>query len=277
MLAAGLALAASLCGGMADSVTNHPFPGITVYSESRSDPPTRLFVAEIDLKEPRIRLRVARGGPDPDGPGKWQTTLMRPTGIAAREGFDLVVNGDFFRARGIRDAEGSNSTYRATVWAAVNGPAVSSGRIWSVSTNDLPCLVVHKNHKIAIQKLKLPLRGDWEVVAGNTMLLENGVVVPHQSKLRHPRTAAGLDAKGTRLVLMVVDGRKPGVALGMSYDELAQELLRWGCADALNLDGGGSSVMAIRDEVPCTYRILNEPTDGRERAVANVLGVVVLR
>ena len=107
------------------------------------------------------------------------------------------------------------------------------------------------------------------------MLLENGVPVLHTNKLRHPRTAVGLDAKGTRLVLLVVDGRKPGVAVGMSYDELAHELLRLGCSRARNLDGGGSSVMALRDEAPATFRLLNEPTDGRERAVANALGITV--
>jgi exopolysaccharide biosynthesis protein len=52
-------------------------------------------------------------------------------------------------------------------------------------------------------------------------------------------------------------------------------MLRLGCDDALNLDGGGSSVMAVRDRSISSMRILNEPTDGRERAVANVLGVTV--
>ena len=275
LITAALAFAAGLCTGMSDCVTNHPFQGIAIYAETRSDPPTRLFVAEIDLHDPHIQLRVAPGGPDPDGSGEWQTTLMRPTSIAAREGFDLVVNGDFFKARAIRDAEGANSTYRSGVWAAVNGPTVTDGKIWSTTSSNCPCLVIHKNHKVTIQKLSRPVPDDWEVVAGNTMLLENGALVPHQNKLRHPRTVIGLDASGARLVLMVVDGRKPGVAIGMSYDELGRELLRWGCTQALNLDGGGSSVMAVRDEVPHTYRILNEPTDGHERAVANALGVVV--
>jgi hypothetical protein len=277
MLVAGVLLGAAVSFCHAECLTNQFFPGIVCYSETRPEPPTRLFVTEIDLGDPHIQLRVAPGGPDPDGPGQWQTTLMRPTGIAAREGFDLVVNGDFFKARATRDAEGTNSTYRYGVWAAVNGPAVTDGKIWSVSTNALPCLVIHKNRKVTIEKLSRPIDDDWEVVAGNTMLLENSVVVPHQNRLRHPRTVVGLDANGTRLFLMVVDGRKPGVAVGMSYDELARELLRWGCTQALNLDGGGSSVIAVRDEVPRSYRILNEPTDGHERAVANVLGVVVKR
>ena len=245
------------------------------YAETRHDPPTRLFVAEIDLANPKLRVRVTPGGPGPDGPGRWQTTLMQPTRVAAREGFDLVVNGDFFDARGIKDAEGTNSNFRAAIWAAVNGPAVTDGQAWSVCSNAWPCLVVHKDHQITIEKLARPGPDAWEVIAGNTLLVENGAAVQHKSKTRHPRTVVGLNANGSKLVLLVVDGRKPGVAVGMSYDELAEEMIRLGCQKALNLDGGGSSVMAIRNAATGTFRILNQPSDGRERAVANVLGISV--
>jgi exopolysaccharide biosynthesis protein len=257
------------------SSTNQPFSGIAEFSETRAQPPTRLFVAEVDLSNPKVRLRVAPGGPDPDGPGQWQTTLMQPTRIAAREKMVLVVNGDFFRARGVKDAEGTNSAFRASQWSSVRGPAVTEGKAWSTGASNQPCLVVRKDGQAAIKMMLHASADDWEVVAGNTMLVENGVIVPHQNKVRHPRTALGLDAKGTKLILLVVDGRKPGVAIGMSYDELAADLIRLGCRQALNLDGGGSSVMALRNAEGSDYRILNEPTDGRERAVANALGVIV--
>jgi len=259
------------------SPTNHPFPGIAVYSERRVQPPTRLFVAEIDLTNPNVHLRVAPGGPDPDGPGPWQTTLLPPTRIATREGMDLVVNGDFFRARGVKDAEGTNSAFQAEVWSAVSGPAVTDGKVWATSPHRRPCLVVRKNREVTIEMLDHPDRDAWEVVAGNTMLVEAGVIAPHTNQLRHPRTAVGLDARRTKLVVLVVDGRQPEIAAGMSYDELAAEFLRLGCRDALNLDGGGSSVMAIRDPSRADFHILNQPSDGRERAVANALGVAVDR
>jgi hypothetical protein len=255
------------------SSTNQLCPGVRYFSETRKVPPTRLFVAEIDLTNPQVQIRVAPGGSDPDGPGPWQTTLMQPTSIGTREGFSLVVNGDFFRARGVKDAEGTNSTYRAELWGAATGPAVTDGKLWSTSNSNRPCLVVRKDGKAAIQMLAKPGTEDWEVVSGNTMLVRAGAVVPHENKVRHPRTVVGLNAAGSKLFLVVVDGRKPGVAVGMNYDELAAEMIRLGCQDALNLDGGGSSVMAIRDPATAEFRILNQPTDGRERAVANVLGI----
>jgi hypothetical protein len=259
------------------AATNHPFPGISYHAEVRTNPPMRLFVAEVDLTNPKVRVRVAPGGADPDGPDMWQTTLMRPTQIAAREHFDLVVNGDFFNARGIKDAEGTNSQYRDEVWGAVIGPAVTDGKAWSASSTPAPCLVVHRDAKVSIERRDRPAPDDWEVVAGNTMLVEEGKAVAHQSTNRHPRTVIGLNAQGTKLVILVVDGRKRGVAVGMSYQELSAEMLRLGCDRAINLDGGGSTVMAIRDPGAGNYRVLNEPTDGRERAVANALGVTIVR
>ena len=265
-----------VCDGQAEiSSTNRPFPGVVYYSETRRQPPTRMFVAEIDLTNPDVRLQISPGGPDPDGDGPWQTTLMQPTKIAAREGFDLVVNGDFFRARGVKDAEGTNSAFRAAQWSAVTGPAVSNGKAWSTTATKRPCLIIRNNGRAAIEMLAKPGADDWQVVSGNTMLVRDGVVVPHENKVRHPRTVVGLNADRTKLTLVVVDGRKPGIAVGMNYDELAAEMIRLGCKEALNLDGGGSSVMAVRDPAKGEFRILNQPTDGRERAVANVLGVSV--
>ena len=200
---------------------------------------------------------------------------MEPTRIAAREGFDLVVNGDFFEARGVRDAEGGKSVYRTGLWAAVVGTAVTDGMVWSVGTNATPCLAVHQDRRVTIESLKLPAPDDWEVVAGNTLLVKNGRPVPHAAKTRHPRMAVGLDATGRRLFLVVVDGRKPKTAVGMSFDELAAECVRLGCRQALNLDGGGSSLLAVRDAVTGQFHILNQPTDGHERPVANVLGITI--
>lgn len=262
--------------GLAEiSATNRPFSGIAVYSETRINQPQRLYVAEIDLTNPKVRLHVSSGGADPDGSGPWETTLMRPTKIAAREKYDLVVNGDFFSARGVKDAEGTNSAFRSEIWSSVTGPAVSGGKVWSASTNARPCLVVSKAGKVSIRRVSQPQAEDWEVVSGNVMLVREGKAVAQENKVRHPRTVVGLNQGATKMILLVVDGRKPGVALGMNYDELATELLRLGCYTALNLDGGGSSVLAVRDAAKDEFKILNAPTDGRERAVANVLGVSV--
>ncbi len=170
------------------SPTNNPFAGVKIFSETRTNPPTRLFVAEIDLTNPHIQLHVAPGGADPDGDGKWETTLMRPTMIAEREKFALVVNGDFYEVPRVEDGRATNIAYRVAGWAAVNGPAASSGKVWSTSKEARPCLVVGKDGKVAIRRISRPKEGDREVVAGNVLLLRDGKNVPNENNVLHPRT-----------------------------------------------------------------------------------------
>lgn len=261
--------------GREGPLVEHPFAGVDLFTETQSQPPQKLFVARIDLKNPRVHLRVARGGADPDGEGPWETTLLQPTRIAVREHFDLVVNGDFFLANNVKDAEGKKAGYRAGQWGATVGAAVTDGVAWSFSTNARPCFVVKSDHRAAIEMRSHAQPGDWEVVGGNTLLVMGGKAVPHKEKPRHPRTVVGLSAEGTQLTILVVDGRKPGVATGMTYAELSEVMLRLGCTQALNLDGGGSSVLAVRDSAKGNMKIVNHPSDGSERAVADVLGLYV--
>jgi hypothetical protein len=85
------------------------------------------------------------------------------------------------------------------------------------------------------------------------------------STTRHPRTAVGTTHSGD-VLLVVVDGRQPQ-SVGASLAELAEIMIKMGCSEAMNLDGGGSSDLAMVDGP------LNRPSDGGERAVAD--GIVV--
>lgn len=83
---------------------------------------------------------------------------------------------------------------------------------------------------------------------------------------RAPRTALGLTKTG-HILLVVVDGRQ-AASIGQSLLELALFLQELGAVDAMNLDGGGSSEMVINNKV------VNSPSDGRERRVGSALAVV---
>ena len=61
---------------------------------------------------------------------------------------------------------------------------------------------------------------------------------------RHPRTAMGYTTNG-RLIILLIEGRNPGIAEGATLADEANILLKLGCYEALNLDGGGSSCMLI--------------------------------
>jgi hypothetical protein len=83
--------------------------------------------------------------------------------------------------------------------------------------------------------------------------------------VRHPRTAVGFSADSSKIFLVTVDGRQ-AASVGMTLDELAELMLSLGCAQALNLDGGGSTTMVVRGNV------VNHPSDATgERPVGNAL------
>ncbi|MDQ6751301.1 MAG: phosphodiester glycosidase family protein [Actinomycetota bacterium] len=61
---------------------------------------------------------------------------------------------------------------------------------------------------------------------------------------RNPRTFAGVTAGG-HLLLVTADGRAPGYSNGLSFAEEAGVMRALGARDAVNLDGGGSTAMAL--------------------------------
>ncbi|MGZ4962499.1 MAG: phosphodiester glycosidase family protein [Limisphaerales bacterium] len=81
---------------------------------------------------------------------------------------------------------------------------------------------------------------------------------------RNPRTAIGWNDH--EFLMVVVDGRKPDLSVGMTFPELAALMVRLGCKEAMNLDGGGSTTMWLNGKV------INHPSEkGVLRHVANTL------
>ena len=97
----------------------------------------------------------------------------------------------------------------------------------------------------------------WEMqtaVGGGPVLLQNGKIkITNDGEYRfpgkaihdrHPRTAMGYTKSG-KLIVLVVQGRTPGVAAGADLEQEAAILKELGCHEALNLDGGGSSCLLV--------------------------------
>lgn len=281
------ALVCSRAGGEApatapvrgDPSTTQPAGPVTYSHEQRAQPPMSLHIVTIDLSDPNVSLHVAPSGDDPDGPGPWETTLATVREIARREQFDLAINGGFFSVRDEREVMGQKVRYFAGNAANFAGVAISGGRIWSDEPGR-PLLVVGEDGRARIDRYLSPPEGAREAIAGNVMLLRAGRPLPQRNNLRHPRTAVGVNDDGTRLTILVVDGRREGHSIGMTYTELAEVFQRLGCWSAMNLDGGGSTTLVMRDEAG-VLRVMNRPSDGGEvagalsieRAVASVVGI----
>ncbi len=110
-------------------------------------------------------------------------------------------------------------------------------------------------------------------ISGESVLLKDGRVKVRDDVYLHPRTAVGIDRDSGRVLLVAVDGRQD-FSRGLTLVELAKLMRRLGAEAALNFDGGGSTTMAglARDQE--TMRVLNSPSDGSQRSIADGVAVI---
>ena len=83
-----------------------------------------------------------------------------------------------------------------------------------------------------------------------------------QGALRVPRTAVGAKKDGSKMIVLVCDGRGAGGSAGLTISEVADLMIERGMDVAVNLDGGGSSVIVGYDG-----KVMNHPSDGKQRSV----------
>lgn len=115
---------------------------------------------------------------------------------------------------------------------------------------------------------------DPQLVMANGHRLLTGGKITIQDRQVHPRTAVGTNAAGNKLFMVVVDGRSRQ-SVGMTMVQLARLMRDIGSSDAVNFDGGGSTTMVVREPGAAKTRVINRPSDGSQRAVANGLGVLL--
>lgn len=114
----------------------------------------------------------------------------------------------------------------------------------------------------------------YTAVGGGPVLVQEGrISISNEAELKftgkaikdkHPRTAMGYTADG-RLIILLVQGRFPGIAEGATLEQLAKIFIDLGCTEAINLDGGGSSCMLINGK-----ETIKPSTDGKQRPVPAV-------
>lgn len=111
------------------------------------------------------------------------------------------------------------------------------------------------------------LSGVEVAIGGGPSLVEGGKVMSWKGwiHLPHPRTAVGWNKRS--IFLVEVDGRQLDVSLGMTFSQLAEEMLLLGCEQAMNLDGGGSATLWAFGS------LRSSPSEGEERPAPNALVV----
>lgn len=103
-----------------------------------------------------------------------------------------------------------------------------------------------------LEKLK-PWKVKWAVGGGPVLIRDAQIKISNEEERkftgkgisdRHPRTAMGYTKKG-ELIIMAIQGRMKGIAVGATLGETAKLFLDLGCYEAINLDGGGSSCLLV--------------------------------
>ena len=157
--------------------------------------------------------------------------------------------------------------------------AASIGKNQMVLTASNDCLIDIKQFEVG-EVVTFTVNAEetaWnnvEYAVSGKVLLDNKVIdVTGSPTGNNPRSAVGIKADGT-VVLYEVDGRQSGFSVGMTMNQLANELLALGCVDAINLDGGGSSAMIIQKTGESKYAVVNSPSEGSLRKCANYIMLV---
>jgi exopolysaccharide biosynthesis protein len=192
-----------------------------------------------------------------------RTTLTDPTGS------EIVVRRN--RVVQIRDRNGS-SVIPADGFVI---SATGSARAW-VLKNLRVKTPVHL--ELNLSPVEASQADQWKqansIIGGGPQLIKDGHVeitsaaekiLPAFVNDGHPRTAIA-KLKSGQLLLVTVDGRQPGESIGMSLTMLADLLLEFDAVEAINLDGGGSTTMVIKNKV------VNRPSDATgERPVSDAI------
>ncbi len=238
------------------------FRGVDLASAATKTPrPIHAYVARIDLREPTIEIFVTPSNKDEplDANGLKTSTFL------TKYKCQVAINASPYAP--LLDKEGQP--------VDIHGLSISRGDKYSIENDTFGALLITKSNKAWITTPPMNTSKAYNAVGGFRLLLKNGQNVGWDDVL-HPRSAVGISRDGRYLYLVVIDGRQKGYSEGATTGETAEWMRLFGCENALNLDGGGSSALVI-DDGTGGARIINRPIQngipGNERINANHIGV----
>jgi len=234
--------------------------------------PQNIQALVIDTNVANTRVDYTLGGGDPDGSGPYHATGMSVFTAAEQYGFDLAINADELVTSSNRDDATKH-------WGKIDVPCMVRGQ-WLIPPPDHPLttLRINRDGKFTISASRDYPEDTLHVIRGHYQpLLKDGEILfkydtaDASAKTPNPRTAFGLDATGTLVTILVVDGRQSERAVGFTTRDMQNTFRALGVTDAMMLGGGGNTTLVGRMKKDAPLRILNTPSD------RNVQGFVTLR
>lgn len=231
-------------------------------------------VFRVDLKDPDIRLLTTPRIVD-FNPGVRETAGMTTSRFLQTNQCQIAVNGGFFEPGQYYLPENTPMTVRGL---AISGGEVVSPQNTRVNAASILFDAKNLGQVVHTNWPAISTAGFETAISGDSALVYQGANVGRLTGDFNvaPRTAIGLSQDRRFLYIVTIDGRQPGYSDGTSDTETAAWMLHWGCYDAVNLDGGGSTTMVMEDSTGKPKR-LNIPSSvadsGRERTVGSHFGV----
>jgi hypothetical protein len=253
-------------------------PGLSFFKGKVREPRLELRALRVDLETPGLRVVVSGSG---SVKGEFREGYIAGATVSRfvrRYGCLAGINANPFSL-----VSGAAEEDRA-----IDGIAVADGVVVSRPDTRFDALVFYEGSgggigraAIVSQSDLLSLEGIRDAVGGFRVVLRDGKTADRLERVsgtpppRHPRSAVGLSGDGRYLYLLAVDGRRSG-SVGATEADLAELLLRLGASEGLNLDGGGSTSLALRfpgGKVRPVNTPIHNHIPGRERKAAVCLGI----
>ena len=253
-------------------------PGI-VYSKFELQKPRimKFAAVRVDLHTPGLNFLTPKrpadwGKPMPDYPKR----PIRTERMTCRK----------FMENAVADGKNMVLTVNASPWGPWEPPwthkygdnlglVISEGELVSFA-NKRATLVQYKDGTVDIANFdkNSDISKIRNAISGFHVTLVKGKIKGGDNpKVLAPRTGFGLSADRRYLYIFVVDGRQPGYSMGTTIYEVGETLKYLGAYDGMNMDGGGSTTLVIRENGK--IRKLNHYRNNSERAVAGSLGIYI--
>jgi hypothetical protein len=243
--------------------------GVEIFHGKTATPQIEFWALRIDLAAPNLQI-VVKGGADDTAGGTDRTLSAKVSSFVSANGLTAGINAAPFDISSAKEGQPIKNV----------GIVISDGRQIAPVNPRYDAIVFYTDGKAAIVN-QLAIKSTENIVnavGGFHHILVDGEPAERtlSRESRAPRSAAGISADG-HLYLLVIDGRRRESA-GGTEKETALLLLALGSWNGINLDGGGSSALALRG-ADGKVRVVNSPVHGgipgRERAVAGCLGIAV--
>lgn len=229
--------------------------------------PVKMFVLEVDMNTPKLELQGLAPYNDWIPSMQKLTEMCRDNEIAGTN-IIAAINGDVYN---------TTTGVPGSLFYINNRPYINTvtvGRTYIAALNDGTITIGGKDTKGVERPVDKALIKN--AVGGNQWLVDNGVKATLTDVTIIARTAFGYTA-GKIVYAIVVDGSQPDYSNGVTLNDLRDVMSALGVKDAINLDGGSSSTLVVKDLGKGVWNVQNKPAlaFNNERIIGNGLGFVL--